>query len=118
MLHLVKLAVGTSWMTELTSLLPALGPIGRQDTPPPGPGLGMAMKSLACSFHLQELGRNKILKCQHQQMGRKGVDLQALVSPVFFNAWRKSRFFCTLYPATVQGLPWLRADAKAWVGET
>lgn len=58
------------------------------------------MKSLTCSFHLQELGREQDPEVQHDQMGRKGVDLQALVSPVFFNERMEEKpFFCTLYPA-------------------
>ena len=43
------------------------------------------------------------------------MDLQALVSPVFFNERMEEKpFFLHFVPSyTVQGLPWLRADTKA-----
>jgi hypothetical protein len=47
-------------MTQLLSLLPALGPFGRQmDLATPCPGLGLAMRPLTCSFYLQDLVREQ-----------------------------------------------------------
>lgn len=72
----------------------------------------MATKPPTCSVHLQELGREQDPEVPAPSDGQEGCDLQALVSPVFFNAWRKSRFL-HFVPSYSTGSPLLRADSKA-----
>lgn len=78
----------------------------------------MAMKSLTCSFHLQELGREQDPEVPAQSDGQEKVWIYRLWFHLYFlmNAWRKSRFFalCTQLYSTGSPLAQGRCKGLSW----